>query len=195
MTSDTGAPTDVVGGMPATTDRGATSPDVSLDARELATFAAVADRLIPEAKGMPSAAAVVTPDRVAWVLRSRPDLAAPLRLALRPQLGDDVHARLEALATEPTSLAALQLAIVAGYYTDNGVRERIGYPGQVALSIRSWELPTYLEEGLIDAVLARGPKWRDPATGRRAIVPNAPTTYAERFAGPPEGADDGHERA
>ena len=30
--------------------------------------------------------------------------------------------------------------------------------------------PAYLEEGLIDAVLARGPVWRDPATGQRAVV-------------------------
>jgi hypothetical protein len=29
-------------------------------------------------------------------------------------------------------------------------------------------VPPYLEEGLIDAVVARGPTWRDPATGRRA---------------------------
>jgi hypothetical protein len=52
-----------------------------------------------------------------------------------------------------------------------------------------------VDEGLIDAVLARGPVWRDPATGRRAVVENAPRTYAERFAAPPEGETDGHDRA
>jgi hypothetical protein len=56
-------------------------------------------------------------------------------------------------------------------------------------------VPPYVEEGLIDRVLARGPVWRDPATGKRAVVPDAPRTYAERFAAPPEGADDGHDRA
>ena len=39
----------------------------------------------------------------------------------------------------------------------------------MALELRSWEYPAYLEEGLIDAVLARGPVWRDPATGQRAV--------------------------
>ena len=40
----------------------------------------------------------------------------------------------------------------------------------MAIELRSWEYPAYLEEGLIDAVLARGPVWRDPATGQRAVV-------------------------
>jgi len=38
----------------------------------------------------------------------------------------------------------------------------------MALELRSWEYPAYLEEGLIDAVLARGPAWRDPVTGQRS---------------------------
>ena len=84
---------------------------------------------------------------------------------------------------------------MAGYYTDAGVRERIGYPGQMALTLRSWEIPAYLDEGLIDAVLARGPVWRDPATGRRAVHSNAPRTYAERFAALAEGGSDGHDGA
>ncbi len=83
--------------------------------------------------------------------------------------------------------------IVGGYYTDRDVRERIGYPGQEALTIRSWEYPVYLEEGLIDAVLARGPVWRDPATGQRAVVPNAPQTYAERYAAAEAAAEGGHD--
>ncbi len=127
------------------------------------------------------------------MLNARPDLLEPLRAALRPDLGDDVQARLDALGRdEPSNLAALQLVIVAGYYTDSDVRDRIGYPGQVALTLRSWEVPTYIDEGLIDAVLARGPVWRDPATGMRAVVADAPRTYAERFAAPPEGDSDGH---
>jgi hypothetical protein len=72
----------------------------------------------------------------------------------------------------------------------------------MALEIRTWELPPYLEEGLIDAVLARGPVWRDPATGQRAVASGAPRTYAERWAtaaesageGSPEGGHDGRDR-
>ena len=110
-----------------------------------------------------------------------------------------MQGRLEALADEPDNLAALQLTIVAGYYTDKGVRELIGYPGQVAIEVKSWLVPEYLEEGLIDAVLARGPVWRDPRTGTRAIESNVPQTYSERFtdtaAAGHEGGNDGRDSA
>jgi hypothetical protein len=189
-TKDTGAPTDLEGGMPATAEPAGAAAPPTLDDRERATFAAIADHLVPAADGMPSAADVVTDERLAFVLRARPDLAEPITAALREGLGADVTARLSALADEPTNLSALQLAIVGGYYTDKRVRELIGYPGQMALELRSWEYPAYLDEGLIDAVLARGPVWRDPATGQRAVASDAPRTYAERFtrdAAPPEG--------
>ena len=159
----------------------------ALTDEERATFAAIADHLIPAAHDMPSAAEIVGDDRIEFVLRARPDLEQPLRASLRPDLGSDVQARLDALAHEATNLAALQLAVVGGYYTDKRVRELIGYPGQMAIEVKSWLVPEYLEEGLIDAVLARGPKWRDPQTGVRAVIEGHPMTYAERFTG---GNDD-----
>ena len=172
-------------------------PIVAIDPDERVTLAAIADRLIPAAQGMPSAAEVLTDDRLRFVLNARPDLIEPLRAALRPALGPDVAARLETLGRdEPAVLYALQLVIVAGYYTDKRVRELIGYPGQMAIELRSWELPPYLDEGLIDAVLARGPVWRDPATGTRAVVEGAPRTYADRWSsdiGSTEGGHDGHD--
>jgi hypothetical protein len=167
-------------------------PLVSLDATERATLNAIADRLIPAAHGMPSAADIVGDDRLRFVLNARPDLLAPLRAALRPGLGDDVGARLNALGRdEPSTLGVLQLVIVAGYYTDRTVRELIGYPGQMALELHSWEYPAYLEEGLIDAVLARGPVWRDPASGQRAVAAGAPRTYAERWSTDAESPEGG----
>jgi hypothetical protein len=173
-------------------------PLASLDAGERATLGAIASLLIPAAHGMPSAADVLVDERLRFVLNARPDLIGPLRAALRSELGDHAQARLDALGRdEPSTLGALQLVIVAGYYTDRRVRELIGYPGQMALELRSWEYPAYLEEGLIDAVLARGQVWRDPATGQRATAAGAPRTYAERWttdAGSPEGGPDGRDR-
>jgi hypothetical protein len=173
-------------------------PLATFDAGARATFASIADVLIPAAHGMPSAGDVVGDDRLRFVLRARPDLLEPLRAALRPEIGDDPQARLDALARdEPANLAALQLAIVGGYYTDGRVRELIGYPGQSAIEVHSWEYPAYLEEGLIDAMLARGPVWRDPATGQKAVARNAPRTYAERWstaAESPQGGHDGGDR-
>jgi hypothetical protein len=167
----------------------------TLSAAERGLLATIADGLIPAAGDMPSAGEVVDEDRLRFVLNARPDLLDPLRAALRPALGDDPQGRLDILGRdEPATLYALQLVIVAGYYTDARVRELIGYPGQVALTLRSWEVPAYIDEGLVDAVLARGPVWRDPATGVRAQSTEPPRTYAERFA-PPEGESDGHDGA
>ncbi len=203
-TEQAGAPTDLIGGMPATSGpRPVTGtarahdadPLTALDADSRRRAAEVADWMIPSAHGMPSAAEVVTEDRLRFVLHSRPDLVEPLVAALRPEHGDDAPTRTANLArTDATALAALQLVIVAGYYTDKRVRDLIDYPGQLAIEVRSWELPPYLEEGLVDAVLARGPVWRDPATGRRAVSSGHPTTYADRWSdsvGQPAGGTDG----
>ncbi len=146
-----------------------TDPLAALDDGRRATFGAIADRLIPAAHGMPSAGAVVGDDRMRFVLTARPDLVEPLLAALRPELGDEPGARLAALERdEPDAHAALVSAVVFGYYTDKDVRDRLGYPGQLAKPVQSWRYPEYLEEGLIDRVLARGAVWRDPSTGRRA---------------------------
>ena len=100
------------------------------DGDRLVTLAAVADHLIPEAHGMPSAGAVVDAARLAFVLGARPDLREPLAAALRPELGPDVISRLATLEKdEPGNLGALQLVIVGAYYTDKRVRELIGYNG------------------------------------------------------------------
>lgn len=151
-------------------DRASQSDPVeSLDEGARRAFAGIADLLIPAAHGMPSAAEVVNDERLRFVLAARPDLVQPLTSALRADRGEDPQARLDALARDETgSLAALQLVIVAGYYTDDRVRELIGYPGQLALEIDQLLTPAYVQEGLIDAVLARGPVWRDPKTGQRA---------------------------
>jgi hypothetical protein len=142
-----------------------------LDAAQLAVFAAVADQLIPAAHGMPAAGTVVGDARIAFVLGARPDLAEALREALRPGLGDDPVTRLAALErNDRAARDALVQTVVFGYYTDADVRERLGYPGQEAKQLYSWKVPEYIDEGLIDRVLARGPVWRDPATGRRAVL-------------------------
>ncbi len=144
-------------------------PLVEFDARRRRVLSAVADHMIPAAHGMPSAADVIDDARLRFVLVARPDIAEPLVAALRPDLGDDPAARLDALERdEPGLHAALLLTVVGAYYTDTRVRELLGYPGQVAKTLYSWKVPEYIEEGLTDQVLARGPVWRDPATGRRA---------------------------
>ncbi len=153
----------------ATTPGATADPLLAFDAAARAALTAVADHLIPAAHGMPSAGEVIDDARLRFVLNARPDLAEPLAAALRPGLGEDAPARLAALeGTEPDHYQALISTVVFAYYTDRGVRDLLGYPGQEAKTIYSWKVPDFVEEGLSDAVLARGPVWRDPATGRRA---------------------------
>ena len=200
---DTGAPTDLTGGMPATVGAGgrrAVDAQRGVDAQRRRARHLRGDRRSPHPGGAWHAVGGRRPHRRSVAVRpERPPRPGGAASSGAPrELGDDVGARLDALGRDdPTVLGALQLVIVAGYYTDRNVRELIGYPGQMALDIRSWEYPAYLEEGLIDAVLARGPVWRDPATGQRVVAAtDAPRTYAERWtdAKAPEGGHDGRDR-
>ena len=153
--------------------------------------------MIPAAHDMPSAAAVVNDERLRFVLTARPDLTEPLRAALGAGPAD-AGARLDMLARDnPQTLGGAQLVIVAGYYTDKTVRELIGYPGQMALSLRTWALPEYLEEGLSTPC---SPAARCGATPRPGSERpgGRPTDVRRRFAArpaPPEGGHDGRHRA
>jgi hypothetical protein len=154
-------------------------PLVAFDEERRATFGDIADHLIPSAHGMPSARDVVGDARLRFVFGARPDLIEPCLAALRPELGDDPATRLAALERDaPDERGALLLVLVGGYYTDQDVRARLGYPGQQAKQLYSWKYPEYMEEGLIARVLERGPVWRDPVTGRRAVLP-ATTEHQE----------------
>jgi hypothetical protein len=142
---------------------------MTLDPAERSRLLAIAGHLIPAAHGMPSAADVVDDERLGFVLGARPDLAAPLHAALRADLGNEAAARLAALERDAPGIhGALLFVIVGAYYTDARVRELLGYPGQRAIDIESLPPEPYLAEGLVDQVLARGPIWKNPATGRRA---------------------------
>jgi hypothetical protein len=125
-----------------------------------------ADALIPAADGMPAAGEVGVADRqLDRVLTARPDLAEPLARALAEVDAEDWAASLERLRTSDGGAHdALLLVIAGGYYTDAGVRKLIGYDGQQPVEVRPEIIPNYVEEGLIDPLLARGPIYR-PAPG------------------------------
>jgi hypothetical protein len=137
------------------------SPEVSEQLR--ARLEQVADLLIPEADGMPAASAVgVARRQLDAVLRSRPDLLAPLTRALGSSIDiawDEWLSRLH--AEDPAAYQALTIVALAGYYGSDEVKRRLGYPGQTASRVRV-EFP-YADEGLLDIVLERGPTYREPA--------------------------------
>jgi choline dehydrogenase-like flavoprotein len=127
-----------------------------------ARLAALADALIPEGDGMPSAAAVgVADDLLDWVLNVRPDLAGSLARALAVDF-DDPEARLgELRAVDRAAYHDLVLVVVAGYYHHPEIRERIGYPGQMPKQLATHDFPEYVSEGLLDYLVDAGTEASD----------------------------------
>ena len=95
----------------------------------------LADRLIPAEDGMPSASeAGATGVWLEAVLQARPDLREPVE------------------NLEPDAVAS---AVVAAYYFNPEVRERIGYAGQQAIPLGPAD-----HDDLLESVVARGPVYR-----------------------------------
>jgi len=127
-----------------------------------ARLRAFADALIPAAHGMPAAGEVGVADgQLDRVLESRPDLLEPLRRALAQADAGNAERSLATIQeADPAAHDALLLTVVGGYYMHPRVRELLGYDGQVPVEIRPEIIPNYVEEGLLDPVLERGPIYR-----------------------------------
>jgi hypothetical protein len=121
-----------------------------------------ADALIPAAHGMPAAGEVGVADgQLDKVLRARPDLAEPLVRAVAIADPADYQGSLARLAADDRAAHdALLLVVAGGYYIDPGVRSLLGYDGQQPVEVRPEIIPNYVEEGLIEPLLARGPIYR-----------------------------------
>ncbi len=125
-----------------------------ITADERVALRALASALIPAADGMPSAADIGVEGRLLdRILAVRPDLTSDLKAALAEPFADPA-AHLARLAAEaPMAHAALQSVVVAGYYTDPGVRAKIGYEGQTGRLQKPDNYPAYIAEGLLDHML------------------------------------------
>lgn len=131
----------------------------TLTEQDRATFAAIADVLIPAAEGMPSASQVGVHQAVLdRILALRPDLVENLLRGLRKAAGQDAKAAANLLNKEDAAaLSAIGLAASAGYYMDPGVRKLIGYPGQESRPGNPDETPAYVTNGMLKQVTDRGP--------------------------------------
>jgi hypothetical protein len=147
---------------------------LSADARR--TFAALADVLIPAGEGMPAASEVDVGGK--WLdraLRARPDLETTLERVLADAEGRDPSGETRRLHAEDAEGFAALAHLAAGAYTMHAkVRKRLGYPGQKSNPPFPDEAEYYLEEGLLDPVLALAPFGRqipaaDPAPPRPQI--------------------------
>lgn len=124
-----------------------------------AQLGAIADELIPAGSGMPSASeAGVAGQYLDEVLAARPDLAEPLEAALASVAGrDDAVA---ALREDAGAWGVITAVVPAAYFLNPDMRAAIGYPGLEARPIDPDAAPDYLEDGLLDSVVARGPVYR-----------------------------------
>jgi hypothetical protein len=131
------------------------------------TLARLADVLVPASEGMPSGSAVGVADAgVDLVLDARNDLRDVLARLLDEVEGEAPHevvARLEGEARGSKRFQALLVVVFGAYYMTPEVRRRIGYPGQEARPVDVMaDLAAYINEGLLDPVVERGPVYRDP---------------------------------
>jgi hypothetical protein len=116
-------------------------------------LAELADQLIPAEGGMPSASeAGAVGEWLDAVLAARPDFAVPLEgLAASVEPIDTLPER------DPAGWSALTAAVVAAYYMNPDVCERVGYAGQQAIPFDP-DAPDYLD--LLESVKGRPPVYR-----------------------------------
>jgi len=140
---------------------------MSFSGDERAALAGLVDRLIPAADGFPSASeAGVVGQGLDAVLAARPDLAETLGSVLRSALGREPGQALEyLLAHDAAAYGALAEFAAAAYFMNPDVRQAIGYAGQLPHPIDP--RPDYLDDGLLEPVIRRGPIYRPtPGTAR-----------------------------
>ena len=132
---------------------------MSLSEQRRAQLGAIADELIPAGSGMPSASeAGVGGQYLDEVLAARPDLAEPLEAALASVEGADDP--IGALRGDAGAWSVITAVVPAAYFLNPDMRAAIGYPGLEARPIDPDAASDYLDDGLLDSVVSRGPVYR-----------------------------------
>ena len=132
----------------------------TLDAKLRETFAGIADVLIPNAEGMPSASEMKVHEAMLdHIIALRADLREDLLRGLAKAAGRDAtEAANDLNKTDAAALNAIGLAASAGYYMTPRVRELIGYPGQESRPEADPDAkPEYIKNGMLQQVIDRGP--------------------------------------
>lgn len=140
----------------------------SLGEPERAVLGRLADVLIPNAGGMPSASEAGAAGR--WldeVLEVRPDFGRPLLAVIDAARGADPAVAVERLrVSDPAGFGVLTEVVAGAYFFNPQVRKAIGYGGQQQVPIVAEDPPDYEQDGLLASVVARGPVYR-PTPNRR----------------------------
>ncbi len=138
------------------------SGSVPLTAVQRGRLAELADALIAGGAGLPSASEAEV--HAVWIDRVfavRPDMEASVRAVL--ELPGDASRVLGGLRGSDAELfSSFAFAVAGAWLINPRVRRELGYPGPVPM--RQPALPdeadAYLEDGILDVVVARGPIYR-----------------------------------
>jgi hypothetical protein len=133
---------------------------MNFDANERELVGKLADVLVPASEGFPSASdAGVTGAGLDQVLSFRPDLAGGLKrliVAARGRPAAEFVAELQ--RNDSMGFALLAEFVPGAYFLNPTVREKLGYAGQTPRPIDPH--PDYLDDGLLQSVIDRGPIYR-----------------------------------
>ncbi|HEU0011435.1 MAG TPA: hypothetical protein VFT34_16570 [Verrucomicrobiae bacterium] len=130
----------------------------SSDERSL--LAALADVLIPAGDGFPAASgAGIASDGLDQLLGYRPDLGPGLKRLLAAADGQPAAVFVAGLkASNPDGFGLLAELVSGAYFLNPEVRAKLNYHGQGPRPIDP--RPDYLDDGLLQSVLDRGPIYR-----------------------------------
>ena len=133
---------------------------MNFDNNERATLGQLADVLIPAGEGFSAASdAGVATRGLDEVLCCRPELFEPLKSLIASARGREPREFLDDLKCSDPLVFGLFADFVGGaYFLNASVREKLGYGGQTSRPIDP--RPDYLDDGLLQSVIDRGPIYR-----------------------------------
>lgn len=128
----------------------------------MARLLEIAERLVPTTATMVGAGSV--PEAALFierVLESRPDLGGRLDDSVAACTDDLIDAALRGESIDSRAFDQVATLVIGAYYMNPVARRQIGYPGQLALEYDPMEYVTWVDEGLLDQVMSRGPRYRE----------------------------------
>jgi hypothetical protein len=133
---------------------------MTFNSYERTLLAALADVLIPAGDGFPAASgAGIAGDGLDQLLGYRPDLAPGLKKLLAVADGQSAAEVVAGLKTrDPAGFGLLAEWVSGAYFLNPEVRAKLNYHGQGPRPIDP--RPDYLDDGLLQSVLDRGPVFR-----------------------------------
>lgn len=124
-------------------------------------FLELADFLIPSYGRMPRFSDVCSYEDALKSLDFRVDLKEGFARALAADTSEGVEQALERFNVgDGPAFSAVTTIVLATYYMNPRVRELIGYPGQENVAYDSKATQSYLTDGSLAKVIARGRKYR-----------------------------------